>query len=761
MEVESFALARVLTGGSDAEDVNLITHWMITTFEAGGRDAWNIAVTMSSILHHGQQKSISRQGLWLPDERRKAKAVLNQTLDFFLRLVQQRLHYLKRDNPSDTFSFSSLTESNIWKIADNFAKHITKVERSPNAKLIYSYTRRGYKKLAGFLRYQTDDDAPDRGFSNFIKEHSDFIMKRKQDLKDVEKVDRDCRRACSMTVEDDSKLKFEPRVAMNECLQLCRTPSTELEPNPLYRNCRKETVGCTPQNAPNGWDADRYKENDLDKLMRVAHLSVEANRAQKNWELWWDKTFDSGDTSLQKKQAAIESMKILTEHITLPTEYAAATTEPCRSGYIEEENASATRKTCVNKKRVGLVDGHPESKLGLFYHRACMANKMASCKRDHLHQAGCSATCTARDDTDFNYNNPFRQKVFRQSEQTLLYGDNDYKRDAMVGPGDKVRLTDATWYTAKETCVKGCENAVVATGGVSLPFGKQPGVADEIAVRHCKTLCDTNPFKKSNKPNFALEATNAYAKLYMYETDPDRLRLAQKTKGVTAKAVQYTTMFLSFASFWFSFLQAFPLSLAMKLTGAVAGTASVANPALIALVATGLLIVIMMMSGVLVEDAIRRLQKIYDYIEGNPRTLQYLGWTLKWASLLVSALNLFASGNLLVQFGITVALGGAAALGTGADAAIKKDAAKGVANALIDGFTEADKRKNTKVWVGVIGLVRIISAGLDTGSNLSFYLIVLVMLYSLGSNMVSRFKATITPYVEISSNSVLRTGAMA
>jgi hypothetical protein len=756
---------RGISGGSDEEDVKLLSHWMITSFEAGGRDAWKIAVTMSAILQLGQQKARTRSGLWLPDERKEAKEILNQTLDFFLRMVQQQLHYLKRDNPNDTFSFSSLTESNIWKIADNFAKHVTKPQRSPNANLIYSYTRSGYEKLNGFLRYQTDDDAPDRGFSKFIKEHSDVIMNRKQNLKVIEKVHQDCRQACTSTRNEGTQFTFEPRVAMNECLQLCRTPSTETQPNPLYRNCRKETVGCTPT-TPRDWNADRYKENDLDKLMRVDYLSFEANRAQRNWEGWWAKTFNgaNGANTAEEARKAIESLQLLVDHIVSPAEYEAIKTEQCRSGYIEDtaKNGNPTRKKCLNKKRIGVVDGFPESHLGLFYHRACMAHKMAQCKKDHLHHAACSATCTATNDDGFVYarnKNPFSSKIpFAEQERKLLYAslytdpkvrDDKIIESKVVGPGDATRFNESTWETAKETCRAACTHAVIAETGVSLPFGKQPGVADEIATRHCKTLCDTNPFKKSNEPDFLLHGVDVYARLYTYETDPNRLHLAQKTKGVAAKAVQYTTMFLSFASFWFSLSKAVPL---------FALSAAGVNPAVVAMIATSLLILLMMRSGVIVEDAIKRLQLMYDYIQGNPSTLKYLGWTLKYSSLLVSTMAIFAPGGLLVRLGITVALGGAATLGGNIDLAIHKEAGEGVAEALIRGFRNANLIDKTKKWSGVIALIQIAVLALKATSVVylsAFYLVILVLLYYLGTKLVTKFSESIEKFVVISSNSLI------
>jgi len=769
---------RGISGGSDKEDVKLLSYWMITSFEAGGRNAWKIAVVMSAILRQGQQKEHSRNGLWLPDERHNAKAVLNKTLDFFLRMVQQHLHYLKRDNPNDTFSFRSLTETNIWKIADNFAKHVTKPQRSPNANLIYSYTLRGYSKLNGFLRYQTDDDAPDRGYTKFIKEHSDIIMNRKQDLKDIEKVHQDCRQACTGTLNTGSRYKFEPRVAMNECLQLCRTPSTETQPNPLYRNCKTSTVGCTPTSTPD-WNADRYKERDLDKLMQVGYLSFEANRAQKNWDAWWEKTFSATnkpEEATRKARKAIDSLQLLVDHIVSPAEYEASATEECRSGYMEDKtkNRRRNRKTCVNKKLVGSVDGYPESHLGLFYYRACMAHKMAQCKKDHLHHAACSATCTATNDNGFVYaqnSNPFQSTIpFAEDQRKLLYS-NEQKRnfggilninhesldkfydDRFFGPGDKTRFTESTWETAKETCRDACQDAAIAETGVSLPFGKQTGVADEIATRHCKTLCDTNPFKKSNQPDFALHGVDAYAKLYMYETDPTRLRLAQKTKGVAAKAVQYTTMFLSFASLWFSLIKAIPPLIALPAAGL--------NPAVVSLIATFLLILLMMRSGVMIEEAVKRLQVVYDYIESNPRTLRYLGWSLKYSSLLVSSLAIFAPGGLLVTLGITVATGGAASLGGTIDRAVENKTGQGIANELLDAFRIVNLTENAAKWAGVISIIQFIlkqliaSAALSSFQISSFYLVLLILLFIMGKKLVTRFSATIDRFVDVSPNSLI------
>ena len=270
-----------IQGGGAAEDTKLISKLLIIVFEAGGRDGWNVAKYMARILERAQEKNKSRAGHWLPDKEIEAKRDLNEVLEFVFRMTELQLKAIKKVSPDDSFRLSSLNEQNLFIIADDFAKHVMSNKRSRNAALVFSWTRERYPLFKGFYKYLTDQEAPDRGFKDFITKHSDVIIDRKKEQKQRERVNKECQEKCTNYRVKKGILQydFEPRVAMNECIQLCRTPSTALTPNPLYRDCKKGMDGCEPYEAPNDWNVNRADVNIEDLQLTIEMLSHESRRS--------------------------------------------------------------------------------------------------------------------------------------------------------------------------------------------------------------------------------------------------------------------------------------------------------------------------------------------------------------------------------------------------------------------------------------------------------------------------------------------------
>ena len=296
-----------------------------------------------------------------------------------------------------------------------------------------------------------------------------------------------------------------------------------------------------------------------------------SHAAHEEWTKWWTGLF----TDQISSEEAIKQLKTVVDHIMTPVQYVRERSEDCRDGYVRMD-----KDLCINTERTGYDEKQKNTKIGMFYARACMASFRSNEAENHLTYGAASARCSAIDEDGFNYGPikrkksefPWRIGEDQPSERSYLTNLNTRKNQAGINnmnqivdvdgfkteegdvDGSKLddlapqRLIDATWKKAKETCKNSCDVAVLAEMNQALPFGKSEGVADQIAKKHCKQLCENNPFKKTNK--VFVNPTNEYARLYMYETDPNRLKRAKNTKGVVAKALQYTA-FLSFVALCF------------------------------------------------------------------------------------------------------------------------------------------------------------------------------------------------------------------